>query len=100
MLYPIKRNNKYGFINDSGKIVIEPNYKYIGEFSNNVCSVTNELDEFHFNYNNKDYFHSESTIIDIEGNILFPFKKYTQINEFYCGFAFCYHQKLKKYGVI
>ncbi|EHO11454.1 hypothetical protein HMPREF9714_01348 [Myroides odoratimimus CCUG 12901] len=100
MLYPIKRNNKYGFIDYSGNIIVEPTYEYIGDFSNNVCSVTNKLDELHFNYDNQDYFYSESSIINTKGEILFPFIKYIQINEFFDDVAFCFHQKIKKYGVI
>lgn len=100
MLYPIIRNNKYGFIDENGIIMIEPTYKYIGQFSNEVCPVTNELDELHFNYDNKDYFHSESSIINTKGKILFPFIKYIQIDEFFEDTAFCFHQKIKKYGVI
>lgn len=100
MLYPIKRNNKYGFIDDNGNIIVEPIYKYIGQFSNQVCSITNEINEFHFNYNGKDYSHNESSIIDTNGNILFPFKKYIQFEEYFDDVTFCYHQKHKKFGVI
>lgn len=100
MLYPIKRNNKYGFIDYNGNIIVEPTYEYIGNFSNKVCSVANKLDEIHFNYNDKDYFHTEASIINTKGDLLFPFMKYIQFNKFFDNVAFCYHQKLKKFGVL
>jgi len=100
MLYPIKRNEKYGFINENNEVVVKPKFDYIGEFSNEVCGIANKINEVHFEMDNKKYYHVESSIIDTNGVILFPFKKYLVINEFNEEVAFCYNPILKKYGVI
>jgi hypothetical protein len=100
MLYPIERNDKYGFINDKNEIIIKPQFDYIGNFSNEVCNVANVIDEIHFEMDNKKYFHVESSIIDSNGKMLFPFSKYLVINNFYDEVAFCYNPILKKHGVI
>jgi hypothetical protein len=100
ILYSIKRNNKYGFINDDGNIVIEPKYDYIGNFSNGVCAVYRNTPEVDFIYNNQTLYYSEMSLIDVEGNILIPFVKYLSHTCFYEEKAFVYHQKIKKWGVI
>ncbi|TDO93997.1 WG repeat-containing protein [Flavobacterium sp. 245] len=100
MLYPIKRNDKYGFINEKGEIIIEPKFDYTSGFSNQVCGVTNKLSEINFEYNGEIYFHTASTIINREGDILFPFKKYVTIDKYSEDVAFCYDEKLRRHGVI
>lgn len=100
MLYPIKRNDKYGFINEKGEIIIEPTFDYTGSFSNQVCDVSNKLSEVNFEYNGQIYFYTTSTIIDGKGDVLFPFKKYLNIDKYSDDVAFCYNEKLKTHGVI
>ncbi|OXA96116.1 WG repeat-containing protein [Flavobacterium hercynium] len=100
MLYPIKRNDKWGFINEKGEIIIEPIFDYTDHFSNEVCRVSNKLSEIHFKYNGEIYYYTSSTIINKEGDILFPFKKNLTINRYSDDVAFCYDEKLKKHGVL
>ncbi|MBL0735462.1 WG repeat-containing protein [Flavobacterium sp. GN10] len=100
MLYPIKRNNIYGFINEKGEIIIEPKFNYTRDFSNQVCVVSNNLQETNFEYDGKIYFYSTSTIINSNGDILFPFKKYLTIDKYSDDVAFCYNEKIKRHGVI
>lgn len=38
-LFPVIKNGKYGFIDDSGKIVIEPQYSEAGSFSSDLAVV-------------------------------------------------------------
>ncbi len=40
-LFPAEQNGKWGFINRSGKIVIEPQFEYAAEFSENLAWVQN-----------------------------------------------------------
>lgn len=100
MMYPIKKNNQYGFIDSTGNIIVQPEFNFASHFSENVCLVGNKIDEFHFNINNQDYFHNEFSYIDIKGNLLFPFIKYYFGREFSEGLAFVYHEKERKWGVI
>jgi hypothetical protein len=100
MMYPIKKNNQYGFIDSTGNIIVQPEFNFASHFSENVCLVGNKIDEFHFNINNQDYFHNEFSYIDINGNLLFPFIKYYFGREFSEGLAFVYHEKERKWGVI
>lgn len=100
MLYPIKRNDKYGFINDKGEVIIEPVFEYVKDFSNEVCVVSNNLPEVNFEYNGEIYFHAASAIINRNGEIVFPFKNHLTINNYFDEVAFCYNEKLKKHGVI
>lgn len=41
-LYQISKNNKWGFINTKGEIVIEPTYEFENDFSNEFALVANE----------------------------------------------------------
>jgi hypothetical protein len=88
MLYPIKRNDKYGFINDMGNIVVVPQFSCVSNFSNNVCAVFNNLSE------------TEISVVDTEGNLLFPFIKHLNFKYFSEELAFARHQQLKKWGII
>jgi hypothetical protein len=36
---PIKVDNKWGFIDSTGKVLIEPKYSHVGEFYQNSCNV-------------------------------------------------------------
>lgn len=100
MLYPIKRNNKCGFINDKGEIIIYPIFDYTGSFSNDVCRVSNNLSEINFEYNGQTYFYTASTMINSKGEVLFPSKEYLTIAEYSDGVAFCFNEKTRKHGVI
>ena len=100
MLYPIKRNKKFGFIDDNGNVIIEPELFNIGKFSNDVCAVYKEIPEVSLVYNNETYYHSEMSLIDTKGNTLNPFVKYLSHICFFEEKAFAYHNKLKKWGVI
>lgn len=100
MLYPIKRNEKYGFIDEKNQVIIDPKFDYVGNFSNDVCYVSNRIDEVHFEMDNKVYYHVESSLINLNGEILFPFKKHLVIKDYFDDVAFCYNPILKKHGVI
>jgi hypothetical protein len=39
MLYPVVKEQKYGFINSQGELVVEPSYDLVGRFSEDRCSV-------------------------------------------------------------
>jgi hypothetical protein len=39
MLYPVVRNDKYGFINDKGEVNLEPTYDLVGRFTEDRCIV-------------------------------------------------------------
>lgn len=40
-LYPIKQDDKYGFINDNGEVVVQPKYDWAEEYSEGFCRVQN-----------------------------------------------------------
>ena len=66
----VKINNKYGFINKNGEIIISPEYDFIRNFSNNRAIVSKKG--------------IQSTLIDTFGNKIFEIKKGT-IRELYEG---------------
>ena len=39
-LYPVKIENKYGFINNKGVVVVQPNFDFAWEFSNKLARVS------------------------------------------------------------
>lgn len=43
-LYPFKKNNLYGFIDNKGAIVVKPQYKSIGYFSEGLCAVVKTIE--------------------------------------------------------
>jgi len=58
-LYPVIKNEKYGYIDENGKLVIEPAYDYAEAFSDGIGLVKQG---------------SQTFFIDHEGNILFYIK--------------------------
>jgi hypothetical protein len=41
-LYPIEKNNRFGYINERGKVVIKPQFRNAGDFNNNLAPVRAE----------------------------------------------------------
>ncbi|MBX2841975.1 MAG: WG repeat-containing protein [Flammeovirgaceae bacterium] len=56
-LYPIKKDNKWGAINQEGNIIISPEYDFISDFKNGYAILKKE---------------DKSGLIDTSGKILFP----------------------------
>ena len=38
-LFPIQQNNKWGFIDNTGKVVIEPQFEFVDKFSDGLALV-------------------------------------------------------------
>ena len=45
-LYRIQENGKFGFINNNGEVVIEPQYKYVGYFNKDGYATV--ITDFHY----------------------------------------------------
>lgn len=41
-LYPIEKNNRFGYINERGKVVIKPQFRNAGDFNNNLAPARAE----------------------------------------------------------
>lgn len=63
----INKNQKRGYINTKGEIIIEPKFDDADPFSEGVAVVWNENGQF--------------GLIDTEGNLIIPFGKYEEIND-------------------
>ncbi len=71
--YPVKRQGNWGYIDKSCSIVIEPNYKVAGPFSEGVASVM--FSDFSLGYINE------------SGDPLFSSFDYECLFELSCGFG-------------
>ena len=100
MIYPIRVNNKFGFVNNLGQIEIEPQFSFGTYEPKEFYIVSNKLDEVHFIMDKKEYYHSEFTYLNQAGLPIFPFTKYYFGRDFSEGYAFIYHEKQRKWGVI
>ena len=60
ILYKFENNGLYGFTDENGKVVIEPQYTYAEDFSEGLAAVAN--DEYKFGY------------IDKSGNLVIPYQ--------------------------
>lgn len=80
---PFKENNKYGYKDENGNVIIEPKYDYADKFQHDLAniSLTNKV-----------------ALIDRTGKIVIPFGIYDIIYSFREGMAMV--SKSKKFGFI
>lgn len=76
--YPIYKNNKYGFINNDGQIIIQPKYEFASEYSDGMYKVGFKGAGGLMNY----------TFIDSLGNVM-P-KQFPMVTNFNNGLARAY----------
>jgi hypothetical protein len=73
MLYPFARNGLWGYIDDSGNTVVEPQYRVAREFFEGLAYVSGEPEQRGF--------------IDLSGNLVIPLPTGRYIHDFSQGFT-------------
>jgi hypothetical protein len=79
-LASVQLQDKWGFIDTTGQIVIEPQYYIESSFTEDLAPVSQEVDSL-----NNSYF--IEAFIDTAGNIIIPFKKRVDYGNFRNGIA-------------
>lgn len=62
---PVKENNLWGYIDQTGEVMIKPQFQFVGKFSKDGFAIAQKNDKLGF--------------IDQQGKVIIPFK-YTKIN--------------------
>ncbi len=97
---PVKINYKWGFVNQYGKIIIQPKYSFVTNFSEGLSFTVIQTRN-----NNSVYPDNSAFIITRDGNILATLSKdlssdIAQKNEFHDGFIYYKSKKTGKYGYL
>ncbi len=81
-LYRIQENGLYGFIDSLGNVVIDPQYKYVGDFNEDGYATVITQYQYAFKQRETRNFFTDTTIIKIDTSVVIKYGFINKSNQF------------------